>query len=315
MASNSQSSRAKLADRIQRVRRFNRFYTKQIGVLRRGLLSSRFSLPQVRVMYELNAGECKTAVDLIDKLGLDPGYVSRLLTEFRRQGLVTRSPSDSDGRQNLLRLTAKGAKEFATLNARQNEEVQTMLSQLSSDEQERLVDSMRRIHQLLASDSETSGAPVIRQHRAGDMGWVLERHAVLYSREYGWGESFEALVARIIADFIKTYDSKVERCWIAEIGGERAGSVFLVKASATIAELHLLLVEREARGNGLGTELVSRCVRFARAARYRKISLQTNSILLAARHIYEKAGFKLVEAKRHSHYGRGLVGEKWELKL
>jgi len=266
-------------------------------------------------MYELDAGKCKTAADLIDKLGLDAGYVSRLLAEFQRNGLVTRSRSESDGRQNLLRLTAKGRREFAILNIRQNEEVRRMLTRLSSEEQRRLVDSMIRIHRLLADDGGASGKPVIRQHRAGDMGWVLERHAVLYSREYGWGKSFDALVARIIADFIGTYDAKVERCWIAEIHGERVGSVFLVKASGSVAELHLLLVEPEARGRGLGTELVEECIRFARKARYRKISLQTNSILHSARRIYERAGFKLVEAKPHSHYGRGLVGERWELKI
>jgi GNAT superfamily N-acetyltransferase len=161
----------------------------------------------------------------------------------------------------------------------------------------------------------TKSAHVLRSHRAGDMGWVLERHAVLYSREYGWGDSFEALVARIIADFLETYNSNVERCWIAEVGGERVGSVFLTKASANDAELHLLLVEPQARGHGLGTELVGECIRFARNASYARISLQTNSILQAARYIYEKAGFELVEAKRHSHYGRGLTGEKWELNL
>jgi DNA-binding MarR family transcriptional regulator/GNAT superfamily N-acetyltransferase len=315
MATTSQERSAELADRIQRVRKFNRFYTKQIGVLRRGLLSSRFSLTQVRVMYELNAGACKTAADLIEKLGLDAGYVSRLLTEFRKKALVARSRSNADGRQNILRLTSKGAKEFATLNARQNEEVRAMLAQLRSEEQQRLVHSMGRIHRLLAVDREKSIPYSIRLHRAGDMGWVLARHAVLYSHEYGWDERFEAVVARIIADFIGTYNRKLEHCWIAEIDGERVGSVFLAKASSTLAKLHLLLVEPEARGRGIGSELVREGIRFARKVGYKKISLRTNSVLQPARRIYERGGFKLIEAKRHDPYGRGLVGETWELTL
>ena len=316
MVSNShQKKTAELVARIQSVRRFNRFYTKQIGVLRRGLLSSRFSLTQVRVMYELSTGKCKTAADLIEKLGLDAGYVSRLLSDFRKKGLVTRSRSGADGRQHLLRLTGKGAKEFATLDARQNEEMHEMLTRLSSDQQHGLVQSMSRIHRLLADDSEPENRYTIRQHRAGDMGWVLERHAVLYSREHTWDERFEALVARIIADFIETYNPMVERCWIAEIDGERVGSVFLVKESSTVSKLHLLLVEPQARRRGIGTRLVSECIAFARKVGYRKITLRTNSVLQAARNIYEKAGFQLVEAKRHNHYGQGLVGETWELTL
>lgn len=316
MAINSNRRNAdELANRIDNIRRFNRFYTKQIGVLRRGLLSSPFCLTEVRVMYELASGECRTAADLISKLGLDAGHVSRMLREFRSDGLVERSRSDRDRRQNLLRLTQKGCKEFAELNARQNREVRAMLTSLSSEQQERLVRSMIRISRLLATDMDKSDAPIIRHHRAGDLGWVLERHAVLYSREYGWGKGFEALVAGIIADFVETYNPKADRCWIAELDGERVGSVFVVKDSATISKLHLLLVEPEARGRGIGTRLVQECIQFAKKVGYTKIVLRTNNVLYAARHIYEQAGFRLVQSKRHNKYGHGLVGETWELKL
>ena len=315
MASNSQNAGvAGLTDRIQSVRQFNRFYTKQIGVLRRGLLSSPFSLTEVRVMYELASGECKTAAHLITKLDLDPGYVSRVLRDFRGKGLVQRSRSDHDGRQNLLRLTHKGREEFAKLNSRQNREVRAMLTRLPAEERDQLVQSMQSIHRLLEG-APLSSAYVLRSHRAGDMGWVLEKHAVLYAREYGWDQRFEALVAGIIADFIKGFDRDRARCWIAEIDGQLVGSVFLVKKSSAVSKLHLLLVEPEARGRGIGKRLVDECIAFARRAGYRKMTLQTNNVLQAARRIYEKAGFKLVEAKRHQHYGRGLVGETWELGL
>jgi DNA-binding MarR family transcriptional regulator/GNAT superfamily N-acetyltransferase len=316
MAGNSeQADSGALAARVQSVWRFNRFYTKQIGVLRRGLLSSRFSLTQVRVMSELSSGECKTAADLITKLGLDAGYVSRMLREFRNKGLVERSRSNADGRQNLLRLTSKGRKEFATLNTRQNKEVKAMLRRLPSDEQHRLVQSMHTIRRLVQGPAVSHRPYILRPHRPGDMGWVLERHAMLYAREHGWDERFEALVARIIADFIDGFDSQRERCWIAEMDNERVGSVFLIKHSSTVSKLHLLLVEPEARGCGIGEQLVSECIRFARQAGYQKITLRTNSVLHAARNIYEHLGFKLVEAKRHKKYGRGLIGETWGLSL
>lgn len=316
MAGNSElPDSAGVKGRIHSVRRFNRFYTKQIGVLRRGLLQSRFSLTQVRVMYELSSGGCKTAVDLIEKLGLDAGYVSRMLADFRRAGLVGRSQSKSDARQHLLRLTSKGRKKFATLNARQNKEVREMLGRLPSPTQHRLVQSMQRIHRLLDDAPTDQTSCELRNQRAGDMGWVLQRHAVLYEQEHGWDKRFEALVARIIADFIESYDPAVERCWIAELEGDPVGSVFLVRGSATIAKLHLLLVEPEARGRGIGTRLVNECIQFARRAGYRKLILRTNSVLHPARRIYERAGFKLVEARRHNRYGRNLVGETWEMKL
>ena len=315
MASNSKTTADGLAVRVQNVRRFNRFYTKQIGVLRRGLLNSRFFLTQVRVMYELASGECQTASDLITKLDLDAGYVSRMLREFRGKRFVERARSKNDGRQKMLRLTKKGREEFAVLNSRQNREVQAMLNRLSSDEQNRLVRSMQTIHRLLEPPPASSRAYVLRLYRPGDLGWVLARHGVLYAREYGWDKRFEALVARIIADFVDGFDAKRERCWIAEIDGERVGSVFLVKNSPTVSKLHLLLVEPWARNRGIGNRLVNECIDFARRAGYRKLALQTNSVLHAARRIYQRAGFKLVETRPHTRYGRGLVGERWELKL
>jgi DNA-binding MarR family transcriptional regulator/GNAT superfamily N-acetyltransferase len=303
------------ARRIAAVRHFNRFYTRQIGVLREGLLQSPYSLTEVRVLYELAHGDDSTAAGLCKDLGLDPGYLSRILRDLVRKGLVEKRPSKSDGRQSLLRLTRKGRKEFAALDARQDEEVGAMLKGLPPEHHTRLVESMRTIQAMLGSQSERKVPYIIRPHQPGDMGWVVHRHGVLYSHEYGWDEHFEALVAQIVADFIRNFDPKRERCWIAERDGEPVGSVFLVRKSKTVGQLRLLLVEPKARGLGIGKRLVDECIRFARRAGYRKVVLWTNDVLDAARHIYEQAGFRLVKEEKHHSFGQDLVGQNWELTL
>ncbi len=308
-----------LDQHVQGVRRFNRFYTRQIGVLNEGLLRSPFSLTEVRVLYELAHRERPTATELGTELGLDAGYLSRILRGFEERGLIDRKPSEADGRQSLLRLTEQGQEAFATLDARSRDEIGTMLRDLSAFEQHRLIEAMHAIEGLLGAQPEHARADetayLLRHHQPGDMGWVVHRHGVLYAQEYGWDEQFEALVASIVATFIQRYDPKRERCWIAEKDGEIAGSVFLVKQSKTVARLRLLLVEPKARGLGIGTRLVSECVRFARPLGYRKITLWTHSVLRAARHIYEEAGFRLIaEEPRHS-FGHDLISETWDLKL
>ena len=301
--------------KIDAVRGFNRFYTRQIGVLREGLLQSPFSLTEARVLYEIARRPQPTATELCQELGLDAGYLSRILSKFEKSGLVSRSASRSDGRRILLKLSAKGRRTFATLDIRQRGEVASMLRPISPDGQSELVQAMQRIESLLGGRSE-SRPYVLRAHQPGDMGWVIHRHGALYAQEYGYDEQFEALVAEIAARFIQNFDAKRERCWIAEKGGGIVGSVFLVKESKTAAKLRLLLVEPSARGLGIGKRLVDECIRFARQAGYRKIVLWTQSELPAARHVYQQAGFRLVEEKPHRSWGReDLVSEIWELDL
>jgi DNA-binding MarR family transcriptional regulator/GNAT superfamily N-acetyltransferase len=304
-----------LSQRAEAVRRFNRFYTRQIGVLQEGLLRSPFSLTEARVIYELAHHETTTATELGEELGLDAGYLSRILREFKRRDLIDKKPSRKDGRQSLLWLTEQGQQAFAMLNARSHHEIEKMLAELPANEQRRLLQAMLTIEKLLAAQPEHSVPYLLRPHQSGDMGWVVYRHGVLYAEEYGWDEQFEALVAEIVANFIQNYDAKKERCWIAEVDGEIVGSVFLVKKSDEIAKLRLLLVEPKARGMGIGTRLVEECLRFARRVGYKKVTLWTNSVLSAARHIYEKAGFQLVEREAHHSFGRDLVSETWELEL
>jgi DNA-binding MarR family transcriptional regulator/N-acetylglutamate synthase-like GNAT family acetyltransferase len=304
-----------LGERVAAVRRFNRFYTRQIGVLQEGLLRSPFSLTQVRVLYELAHRPEAPARDLGRELGLDAGYLSRLLRGFQVRGLLERTPSGADGRQSLLRLTRKGRTTFASLDARSEKDVAGMLARLPAPGQVRLVGAMAAIHELLEESPEPRLPYLLRSHRPGDMGWVVHRHGVLYADEYGWDERFEALVAGIVARFVEAFDPRRERCWIAERDGAVVGSVFLVKHSKTVAQLRLLLVEPSARGLGIGGRLVDECVRFARQARYRKVMLWTNDGLDAARHLYERAGFVLVKEQPHDHFGEGLVGQTWELPL
>ena len=308
-------TKTELHQRVEAVRRFNRFYTKQIGVLHEKLLRSPFSLTEARVIYELAHHEQTTATELVNELGLDGGYVSRVLREFEKHGLLAKQPSETDARLSILQLTGKGRKAFATIDTRSRRQIETVLKGLSTAGQNRLVEAMNTIAGLLGAQPEPKVPYLLRPHHPGDMGWVVHRHGVLYAEEYGWDERFEALVAGIVSNFIQRYDSKRERCWIAEREGEIVGSVFLVKKSKTAAKLRLLLVEPEARGLGIGTRLVQECSRFARQAAYRKIVLWTNSVLHAARRIYQAAGYRLVREEPHHSFGHDLIGETWELKL
>lgn len=306
--------------RIEAVRRFNRFYTRKIGVLQAGLLHSPFSLTEVRVLYELAHRERPTATELGRELGLDAGYLSRMLRHFSAQGLVTRQRSPSDSRQHLLNLTPRGRKVFATLNARSQQEVRALLRDVSGADQSRLLEAMNTIQRLLHKTSNGTGRATkppfaLRPHRPGDLGWVVHRHGALYAQEYGYDERFEALAAQIVAEFVQKFDPKCERFWIAEKDGEIVGSVMLVKKSATVAKLRLLLVEPAARGLGLGRRLISECISFARQAGYKKMTLWTQSELHAARHLYKQAGFQLVETRKHRDFGNTSVAEVWDLKL
>jgi DNA-binding MarR family transcriptional regulator/N-acetylglutamate synthase-like GNAT family acetyltransferase len=301
--------------RAAAVRRFNRFYTRQIGVLNEGLYRSPFSLTEVRVLYELAHRENATASDLIAALGLDAGYLSRILRGFERSGLLGKKPSATDGRQSLLALTRRGQEALAPLEERAHEEVRAMLRGLSVPDQRRLVEAMRSIEGMLGPRDEAKAPYLLRSHRPGDMGFVVHQHGVLYAEEYGYNEEFEALVASIVASFLRHYDETRERCFIAEKDGEIVGSVFLVRKSNTVAKLRLLLVDPKARGLGIGSRLVGECVQAARQFGYRKITLWTQSELLAARHLYRQAGFERVDQNRHRSFGKNLVAETWELKL
>jgi DNA-binding MarR family transcriptional regulator/N-acetylglutamate synthase-like GNAT family acetyltransferase len=303
------------ARRIESVRKFNRFYTQQIGVLNEGLLDSPFSLAEARVIYELAHREESTATELSKELGLDPGYLSRILRAFRQKGLVEKTTSKEDARQTLLSLSEKGQKAFANLNAKSREQVGELLSELSQEEQNRLVSAMNSVEDLLGAAPEHKTPYLIRLHQPGDLGWIVHRHGVLYCQEMGWSEKFEALVADVAGRFIDNYDPKMERCWIAEREGEIVGSIVLAKKTKKLAQLRLLLVEPKARGLGIGKRLVSECVRFAREAGYERMTLWTNDVLKAARHLYEEAGFHLVDKEPHKMFGLNMVGETWELEF
>jgi len=303
------------ASHVRAVRAFNRFYTQRIGVLQRGVLQSPYSLTEVRVLYELANGADLTATDVQRILGLDPGYLSRILRSFERSGMLLRERSKKDGRRSLIRLTGHGRKVFSALNARQSSDVEKMLQSVPDSVREKLIGSMQTIQKVLNSERAGGGRVSLRAHKPGDMGWVMFRHGILYQSEYGWDERFEALVGEIVVNFIRDFDAKRERCWIAEMDGERVGSVFLVKDTATVAKLRLLLVEPAARGHGVGGLLVRECIDFARKAGYRKLTLWTNSVLDAARHIYESAGFELVKEEKHSRFGHNLTGQYWSLDL
>ena len=304
-----------LEQRVEAARRFNRFYTRTIGVLREGAYTSPFSLTEVRVLYELAHRDKPTATALGRDLGLDAGYLSRILRGFERRGLVLKTRSTADGRQSHLALTAQGRKVFAPLNARSHDEVAALLGGLSSAAQGRLVGAMQTIERLLGDREEPHAPYVLRSPQPGDLGWVVHRHGAVYAQEYGYDAQFEALVAGIVAQFVQRLDPKRERCWIAEQRGEVVGSVFLVARSKSVAQLRLLLVEPNARGSGLGTRLVSECVRFARQTVYRKVMLWTQSELRAARRLYEAAGFRMVRKEKNHSFGKDLVSETWELDL
>jgi DNA-binding MarR family transcriptional regulator/N-acetylglutamate synthase-like GNAT family acetyltransferase len=297
------------------VRRFSRFYTRQVGLLREGYLETPFSVTEARVLYEVAKRDPAIATDLAKELGIDSGYLSRILASFRRRGLIDRRASPADARRSELRLTKRGRTVFASLDARSRDDIGTQLARLGVTDQERLVGAMGTIERLLGDQRPATGPYVLREPRAGDYGWVMQRHGSLYAQEYGWNEEFEGLVGGIVAKFIAHRDPKRERCWIAERDGQNAGCVFVVKQSATVAKLRLLLVEPDARGLGIGKRLVDECILFSRAAGYKKLRLWTNSVLRAARHIYDAAGFELVAEEAHHSFGKDLVGETLELKL
>ena len=296
------------------LRAFNRFYTRKIGVLD-GMASTPFSLAEARVLYELAHRERPTATDIRTELGLDAGYMSRILRDFEHRKLVRREQSKVDERQRFLSLTTKGQKEFAPLDERSNRDIAAMLERLSSTERKQLVEAVQTVRSLLDDKIEPQIPYLLRMHQPGDMGWIVHRQAILYAEEYGWDETYEALAAEIVAQFIKNYDPKRERAWVAERDGRRVGAVFVAKDSDEIAKLRLLHVEAEARGLGIGKRLVKECVQFARQAGYRKMTLWTQSILHAARHIYKETGFKVVSQKKHHSFGKDLTAETWELDL
>jgi DNA-binding MarR family transcriptional regulator/GNAT superfamily N-acetyltransferase len=302
-----------LADpRVEAVRRFNRLYTRRIGALQAAHLDTPFSLTEARLLYELAHRADPTLSVLAAELGLDRGYLSRLLRALERRGLVARRREAGDARRQPLRLTGKGARAFAALEARTRDEVGSMLNALPGDARKRLVDALGAVEGLLGG---SAGELRLRSPRPGDLGWVVQRHGELYREEYGYDERFEALVAEIAARFVKRFDAKRERCWIAERDGVRVGAVFLVRKSARTAQLRLLLVEPSARGIGLGKRLVGECIAFARGAGYRRLVLWTQSELAAARGIYQKAGLRLVARERHRSFGKSLTGEYWALEL
>jgi DNA-binding MarR family transcriptional regulator/GNAT superfamily N-acetyltransferase len=304
------------ADPVQTLRRFNRFYTAQIGVVNEHLVDSEFSMSEMRVLYELAHRDQPTAGALAKELGLDPGYLSRILRAFEKRGLLSRAESEADARQNLLSMTDQGRKTFAPLEARWQVQMVHLLENIPSTDRKRLIDAMQTIEAILGKKRDATASYLLRPHRPGDMGWVVQRHGEIYWQEYRYDERFEAFCAEIVAHFVLHLDPKHEACWIAEKDGENVGSVFVVRKSKTVAKLRLLLVEPSARGLGIGRRLVEECVRFSRDAGYKKMVLWTQSELHAARHLYQQAGFKVVDKTRHDSFGRkGLVAETWELGL
>ncbi len=309
-------TKPELSQRVETMRRFNRFYTRQIGVLNEKLLSSTFSLSEARVMYELAHQPQTTATALCAELGLDAGYLSRLLGGFERRGLIEKQVSATDGRQSHLWLTPKGREAFAELDVAARNEIEAVLTRLPGEQQARLVVAMQTIEQLLGvSAAEHRVAYLLRPPQPGDMGWIVQRHGAVYAQEYGFDEHFEALVAEIVANFIEHYDPQRERGWIAEKDGENVGSVLLVKQSDTVAKLRVLLVEPQARGLGIGGRLVDECVRFARQAGYTRITLWTGSTLAAARHLYARANFRVLGTEPQHSFGQEWTAETWELDL
>lgn len=300
---------------IDAVRRFNRFYTRQIGVLEDGLYRSEFSLTEARVLFELAHRDGLTASALAGDLGLDEGYLSRMLKKFERRGLIERQPAADDGRRFHLGLTEAGRRAFEPLNRAARDLVADLLARLSLDEREKLTAAMGTIQRLLGPAPDTGPAYILRPLRAGDLGWIVHRQGLIYHHEYGWDETYEALAAQILSDFVRQFDPRREASWIAERDGEVVGSVFLVRESDTVAKLRLLYVEPAARGLGIGRRLVDECIGFARAKGYKAITLWTNDILVSARRIYQAAGFKLVKEEPHHSFGKDLVGQTWMLDL
>ncbi|MGH6671898.1 MAG: bifunctional helix-turn-helix transcriptional regulator/GNAT family N-acetyltransferase [Xanthobacteraceae bacterium] len=308
------------ADRIAAVRGFNRFYTRQIGVLRRNFLDSPYSLAEARVLYEIarRTGDI-TASEIGRALDLDAGYLSRVLRHFEKRGLIRRTASPRDARQSHLALSPRGRKAYAPLERRSQHDIGAMLGKLTTEDQLRLIAAMDTIQTLLGGQADAAPEAerryILRGPRPGDFGWIVKRHAKLYAQEYGWIEPFEGVCAQIVADFANKNHPRRERCWIAERDGENVGCVFLVADSDTVARIRLLLVDPKARGLKLGTHLVAECVEFARGAGYQKITLWTHSVLTAARHIYQKAGFTLTSSEERMSFGKAVVSEHWDLEL
>jgi DNA-binding MarR family transcriptional regulator/GNAT superfamily N-acetyltransferase len=299
---------------VKAVRAFNRFYTQRIGVLKR-YLDTDFTLTEVRVLYELAHRPPLAARELVRDLELDAGYLSRILRRFEDRGWIAREPAPHDGRQHLLRLTEAGYATFGPLQQQSRDETAALLATVPKDARPRLITALQTVHQLLQPSPAEDRRVVLRDPRPGDMGWVVQAHGELYAREYGFDWTFEALVAQIAAKLIRDFDPEREKGWIAEVDGERAGCVFLVRKSATVAQLRLLILRPEARGLGLGGRLSDECIAFARAAGYRKLTLWTQSNLTAARAIYQSRGFELKESEPNAAFGQQLVSEVWERRL
>lgn len=303
------------AAHVKALRSFNRFYTQRIGVLT-PYLGSDLSLTDVRVLYELAHRRQTTATELGRELSLDAGYLSRILRRFEARQWLTRTPSPADARQSLLQLTEAGHQAFAPLQQRSRDEAAALLAPLAKPAQQQLTQALATVQRLLAPD--TSPAPqnvVLRDPQPGDMGWVVQQHGEVYAREYGWDSTFEALVAEIVAGYVRQHQPDWERCWIAEVDGERVGSAFVVRKSKTVAQLRLLILTPQARGLGLGAHLTDECLAFARSKGYKKMVLWTNSCLDSARALYARRGFQLVKSEPYSGFGKDLVGETWELRL
>jgi DNA-binding MarR family transcriptional regulator/GNAT superfamily N-acetyltransferase len=302
-------------NQVAAVRAFNRFYTRKLGVLDQHLMQSPYSLSEARVLYELAHRQEPSAKEIGTELGLDAGYLSRIVQNFDENGLITRTPLASDRRQYQLALTAKGRQASAKLERSSQDEVGAMLAALPRGGSQKLVGAMAEIERLLGETGKPSPSAILRSHRPGDMGFVVQSHGALYASEYGFDSSFEALVAEIAAKFLTSFDASRERCWIAELDGVQVGSVFLVKHTDDIAKLRLLLIDPAGRGQKLGQRLVGECIAFAKACGYRRITLWTQSILVAARRIYQDSGFALVATEPHRSFGQSLIGETWEREL
>jgi len=304
-----------LADDIAAFRGFNRLYTRFIGTLQEGLLNTEFSLTEARVLYELATREAPRAKEVLEELEIDPGYMSRLLRKFERAGMLKRKASSEDGRFAELALTQRGRAAFRKLDALSDQQADSVLGRLPHADRARVIDAMRTIENVMVTPHQAPRMCVLRQHRPGDMGLVVSREGAVYAEQFGWDQTFEALVARIVADFITNFDPDRERCWIAEKDGQSMGHVFLVKHPEELgtAKLRLLLVEPGARGMGLGSILVNECISFAKSVGYRKIVLWTQSMLVSAHRIYAAAGFRLVDEAPHHSFGKDLVGQTWEL--
>ncbi|RUW46831.1 GNAT family N-acetyltransferase [Mesorhizobium sp. M1A.F.Ca.ET.072.01.1.1] len=301
--------------RIDAVRAFNRFYTRQIGLLDEGLLKSPFSLTEARVLYELAHRDGLVASDLVRDLGLDPGYVSRLLKKLEERGLVERAATEADARRSSIALTPAGREAFVPLNQDSHDQVRALLDRLAPTDQERLVKAMRTVQDLLGDKPEPKIPYILRPLQVGDIGWITHRQGLIYAQDYGWDATYEALVAEILGEFVKNFVPQWERSWIAEREGEVVGSVFVMRKSPKVAKLRLLYVEPSARGLGIGRRLVDECIAFSRAKGYKTLTLWTNDILGSARRIYQAAGFKLAEEERHHSFGKDLVGQTWNLEL